>query len=279
MHNIPQHIAIIMDGNGRWAENRGLMRFEGHTAGVKAVKTAIQCCLDTKVPFLSLFAFSSENWMRPEQEVDFLMQLFLDTLQNEIKQLHEKKIRLRFTGDRLALSVAIQKQMQHAEELTLANEALTLNLAINYGGRWEIIEATRRIAEAVKTGTLALNDISETVFGNHLATQGLPEPDLFIRTSGEWRLSNFFLWQLAYTELYFTSTFWPDFTQKEFDLAIKSFQRRERRYGKTTEQLHELENRLLSQPAAGREVQTDTEHRTAVYECAQVDSSRVRKEI
>ena len=238
MVNIPQHIAIIMDGNGRWAENRGLMRFEGHTAGVEAVKTVIKCCLEAKIPVLSLFAFSSENWMRPESEVDFLMQLFLDTLHTEVNQLHENQICLRFTGDRQGLSGAIREQMNHAEQLTANNNALVLNLALNYGGRWEILRATRRIAEEVKAGTLDIDAIDEQAFGQYLATFGLTDPDLFIRTSGEWRLSNFFLWQLAYTELYFTPTLWPDFNKEEFEKALASFQERERRYGKTSQQIN-----------------------------------------
>jgi undecaprenyl diphosphate synthase len=242
MFKVPQHVAIIMDGNGRWAESRRLMRFEGHTAGIETVKTVIKCCLDTQIPILSLFAFSSENWMRPEKEVEFLMHLFLETLRAEIQGLHENKICLRFTGDRQTLSPAIREQMQYAEQLTAENQALTLNLALNYGGRWEIVRAARRIAEEVKAGTLDINAISEESFSQYLATFGLPDPDLLIRTSGEWRISNFFLWQLAYTEFYFTPTLWPDFTKEEFEKALASFQDRERRYGKTSHQITEQEN-------------------------------------
>ncbi len=239
MLNIPQHVAIIMDGNGRWAESRGLMRFEGHSAGIKAVKTILKSCLDIQIPVLSLFAFSSENWLRPEEEVNFLMQLFLETLQAEVQELNKNQICLRFTGDRQGLSPAIREQMHYAEELTASNEALTLNLALNYGGRWEIVRAVRRIAEDIKTGNLEINSIDEQSFGQYLTTFGLPDPDLFIRTSGESRISNFFLWQLAYTELYFTPTLWPDFTKEEFEKALICFQKRERRYGKTSQQLHE----------------------------------------
>ena len=242
MLNIPQHVAIIMDGNGRWAESRGLMRFEGHTAGIGAVKTVIKCCLDSQISVLSLFAFSSENWLRPQKEVDFLMQLFLDILQKEIQELHKNQICLRFTGDRNALSPAIREQMHYAEELTAKNQALTLNLALNYGGRWEIVRAARRMAEDVKAGNLEIDLINEQSFEPYLATFGLPEPDLFIRTSGEARISNFFLWQLAYTELYFTSTLWPDFTKEEFEKALASFQQRERRYGKTSQQIYGTEH-------------------------------------
>ena len=237
MLNIPQHVTIIMDGNGRWAESRGLMRFEGHTAGIASVKTVIKCCLDSKIPVLSLFAFSSENWLRPESEVDFLMQLFLQTLETEVNQLHENKICLRFTGDRQGLSAAIREQMHHAEQLTAENDALTLNLALNYGGRWEIVRAARRIAEDIKAGNLEIDTINEQSFEQYLATFGLPDPDLFIRTSGEWRISNFFLWQLAYTELYFSQTLWPDFTKEEFEKALANYQERERRYGKTSQQI------------------------------------------
>lgn len=239
MLNSPQHVAIIMDGNGRWAEHRGLMRFEGHTAGMEAVKTVIQCCLDKNIPVLSLFAFSSENWLRPESEVDFLMQLFLETLQNEVAKLHENGICLRFCGERQNLSKALREQMHSAEQLTANNDALTLNLALNYGGRWDIIQATQRIATEVKAGTLPIDAINESFFDQYLSTAGLPAPDLFIRTSGEWRISNFFLWQLAYTELYFTSTYWPDFNKAEFDKALASFNERERRFGKTSKQLNE----------------------------------------
>ena len=236
--NSPQHIAIVMDGNGRWAENRGLMRFEGHKAGVEVVKTVVECCLENKVPVLSLFAFSSENWLRPEKEVEFLMVLFLETLRNEIEALHDNKICLRFTGDRLSLSTALQEQMSFAEQLTASNQALTLNLALNYGGRWDILNATRQIADEVKAGIIDSHSIDEHYFEKHLATAGLANPDLLIRTSGESRLSNFFLWQLAYTELYFTPTLWPDFTKDEFEKALTNFKGRERRYGKTSKQLH-----------------------------------------
>ena len=206
MLNIPQHVAIIMDGNGRWAERRGLMRFEGHIAGVEVVKTIITCCLNTHIPILSLFAFSSENWLRPENEVDFLMQLFLETLQNEVQEFNKNQICLRFTGDRQSLTPALREQMHSTEELTALNQALILNLALNYGGRWEIARAARRIAEDIKAGNLEADSINEQSFGQYLTTFGLPDPDLFIRTSGESRISNFFLWQLAYTELYFTPT-------------------------------------------------------------------------
>jgi len=220
-----------MDGNGRWAEKRGLMRFEGHKAGVKALKETINHCLKTRIPILSLFAFSSENWMRPANEVDALMQLFLELLQQEIIELHEHQIRLYFTGDRHGLSAMIREQMQNAENLTAQNNALILNLALNYGGRWEIALAAKRLAKDVQAGRVDPDGITETIFAHYLMTSSLPEPDLFIRTSGEHRISNFFLWQLAYTELYFTYTLWPDFNNTEFDKALDYFSQRERRFG------------------------------------------------
>lgn len=238
MPTMPQHVAIIMDGNGRWAENRGLMRVEGHAAGIESVKTVMKCCLDAHIPILSLFAFSSENWMRPAQEVDFLMHLFLETLKAEIDSLHNNKICLRFSGNIEGLSTAIQEQIHYAEQLTANNQALMVNLALNYGGRWDIVQAVQRIAKEVQIGRLDIDSINEQSFGQYLSTCGLPDPDLFIRTSGEWRISNFFLWQLAYTELYCTSTLWPDFTKEEFEKALTSFENRERRYGKTSHQLN-----------------------------------------
>ena len=226
-----------MDGNGRWAENRGLMRFEGHRAGVETVKLITQTCLDMQIPVLSLFAFSSEHWLRPEAEVEFLMLLFLETLRTEVDKLHENQIRLRFIGERRSLSTAIQDQMAYAEQLTHHNNGLTLNLAINYGGRWDITQAARRIAEDAKRGKIIPDDINEETINQYLDSVNLPDPDLFIRTSGETRVSNFFLWQLAYTELYFTKTLWPDFTKDEFLQALTNFHERERRYGKTSQQI------------------------------------------
>ena len=228
-----------MDGNGRWAEQRSLLRFEGHKAGIDAVKTVVQCCIQKGIPVLSLFAFSSENWLRPQEEVVFLMHLFLEALQLEVKSLHENNIRLRFTGNREGLSPAICEQMDIAEALTVNNKTLVLNLALNYGGKWEITQAAARIAQDVKIGNLAVEAINEACFAKYLLTQDLPEPDLFIRTSGERRISNFFLWQLAYTELYFTNTLWPDFTEKEFERALASFAERKRRYGKISQQTEE----------------------------------------
>lgn len=221
-----------MDGNGRWAENRSLERIEGHKAGVEPVKEIIQSCLNKNIGCLSLFAFSSENWSRPTEEVDFLMQLFIDALSTELHTLHKHGIRLRFTGDRKPLSDALQKKMQEAEAMTVTNTQLLLNVVINYGGKWDLVNATQKIAEQVKAGLLCPSDINETTFATYLDTAGLPDPDLFIRTSGELRISNFFLWQLAYTELYFTKLYWPDFTKAEFEKALASYAMRKRRFGR-----------------------------------------------
>lgn len=232
---IPQHIAIVMDGNGRWAQNRGLPRVEGHRAGVSAVKAIIECCLSAKVPVVSLFAFSSENWARPENEVEFLMHLFAEALGHELNELHRYQVALRFTGDRQALSPALQEKMQLAEQLTEKNNRLILNIVVNYGGKWDIVQATQTIAKQVYAGELALTEINEHVLAQALNTHGLPDPDLFIRTSGEQRISNFFLWQLAYTELYFSEVLWPDFNEIEFNKALVNFSARERRYGKISQ--------------------------------------------
>lgn len=220
-----------MDGNGRWAENRGWERIEGHRAGVDTVKTIIQYCLHKKISVLSLFAFSSENWARPAMEVDFLMQLFLQALKREIKELHQEGVRVRFSGDRSQLSQALCDEMHAAESITAKNSKLILNFALNYGGKWDIVQAAKTIAKQVKDGAISIEAIDETVFAAYLDTQGLPDPDLFIRTSGEQRISNFFLWQLAYTELYFSELYWPDFTTTEFEKILTCFSARDRRYG------------------------------------------------
>lgn len=228
---IPQHVAIVMDGNGRWAEKRGLARIEGHKAGVESVKKMIQSCLTKKVACLSLFAFSSENWSRPVEEVNFLMELFLEALRKEITELNQHGIRMRFTGDRSPLSAVLQAQMEESEFITRNNTQLILNIVVNYGGKWDLTAAAKKIAEAVLHGEYSIEDINEERFTQLLDTHGLPDPDLFIRTSGELRISNFYLWQLAYTELYFTEIHWPDFNEHEFELALNSFSKRKRRFG------------------------------------------------
>lgn len=229
---IPQHVAIVMDGNGRWAEKRGLLRVEGHKAGIDAVKAVVEACLEKKIPVLSLFAFSSENWSRPEEEVRFLMALFISALDKEVQSLHEHGVLLRFTGCRHLLSSELKIQIEQAEAMTAKNTALILNVVVNYGGKWDILQATRQIISKVKLEELTLESITEKVIADHLSMSTLPDPDLFIRTSGEQRLSNFFLWQLAYTELYFTNVHWPDFTKTEFEAALVDFEHRDRRFGK-----------------------------------------------
>jgi undecaprenyl diphosphate synthase len=227
----PKHVAIIMDGNGRWAENRGLPRIEGHKAGVESVKKMIRSCMAKKILCLSLFAFSSENWARPIEEVNFLMELFIESLRNELPELNQHGIKMCFTGDRTPLSPILQKQMLEAEKLTTNNTQLILNIVVNYGGKWDLVTAAKKIAQAVIQGELTLDKINEVSFARYLDTHHLPDPDLFIRTSGELRISNFFLWQLAYTELYFTEVHWPDFGEDELELALASFSKRKRRFG------------------------------------------------
>lgn len=230
-YNLPQHVAIVMDGNGRWAENRGLPRIEGHKAGVQAVKKMITSCLEKKISCLSLFAFSSENWARPVAEVNFLMELFIEALRKELAELNQNGVQLKFTGDRAPLSPQLQNQMKEAELLTQGNHQLILNVVVNYGGKWDIVAAAKKIAQAAINGDFAIEDINEELFAKCLSTSDLPDPDLLIRTSGELRISNFFLWQLAYTELYFTLVNWPDFDEQEFELALASFNKRKRRFG------------------------------------------------
>lgn len=225
-----------MDGNGRWAERRGLPRVEGHRVGIEAVKSVIQCCIEKKIAVLSLFAFSSENWSRPETEVDFLMKLFIRALEQEIQTLHKHGISLRFIGDRTQLSEKLRTAMKASEELTKANRRLILNIAVNYSGKWDIIQAVNQLLSKHSAGNGEVFVINDSLFASFLSTHDLPEPDLFIRTSGELRISNFFLWQLAYTELYFTDTHWPDFSVQEFEKALTSFGLRNRRFGQVSTQ-------------------------------------------
>ncbi len=235
--NVPRHIAIIMDGNGRWAQKRFMPRAAGHQAGVKAVRKIVEYCATHNVEVLTLFAFSSENWRRPEAEVSLLMSLFMATLQREINKLDRNSIRLRFIGDRSAFSDKLQQKMAEGEAQTQNNKALTLVVAANYGGHWDICQAFLQIQEKMAVGELKKEDINEQLINQYLSTADLPEPDLFIRTGGEQRVSNFMLWQLAYTELYFTTTLWPDFDQNSLEDAIKSFRSRQRRFGHTGEQV------------------------------------------
>jgi len=234
---LPEHIAIIMDGNGRWARQRGLPRVAGHRKGVETVRATIQACVERKISWLTLFAFSSENWRRPKKEVELLMDLFIQALDREIQELHQNNIRFRIIGDISPLSQSIKDRIAKSEVLTQNNSGLTLSIALNYGGRWDITEATRRVCRDVVEGNQDISEINESILSGHLSTGGTPDPDLFIRTGGEKRISNFLLWQLAYTELYFTDIYWPEFGEEELNLALNSFAQRQRRYGQTGEQV------------------------------------------
>lgn len=234
---IPTHIAIIMDGNGRWAKRRGLPRVAGHREGVKSVRDVVEACAQLGVKYLTLFAFSTENWRRPRQEVDTLMKLLIRTLRTETENLHKNDIKLMAIGDIESLPVEVQKELKEAIEKTKNNKRMILNLALSYSGRWEIIEAVRDIARDVKDGKIKVEDINDKLFSRYLRTAGIPDPDLLIRTSGEYRISNFLLWQIAYTELYICDCLWPDFRRKHLYEAIRDYQKRERRFGMTSEQI------------------------------------------
>ncbi len=236
---VPRHVAIIMDGNGRWARRRGLPRFAGHKAGLETVRTTIKGCIHHGVKVLTLFAFSSENWRRPPEEVSLLMNLFMTALDREVRKLHSNGVRLRVIGDRQAFGEKLQAKIAAAEALTSANTALELVIAANYGGRWDLTEAARRVAERVQAGELPPSSITEETLTAELSLAGLPEPDLFIRTGGEKRISNFLLWNLAYTELYFTPLLWPEFGSEDFAAALKDFTTRQRRFGRTGEQVEQ----------------------------------------
>ena len=230
---VPRHVAIIMDGNGRWAKQRMLPRFAGHKRGVEAVRATVRACVERGVEFLTLFAFSSENWRRPAEEVALLMQLFHGALVNEVDRLNRNGVRLKVVGDTRRFEASIRGLIAQAEALTAANRRLTLTIAANYGGRWDILQALSRYSREHD----ATQDIREEDLAPYLAMSYAAEPDLFIRTGGEQRISNFLLWQLAYTELYFTETLWPDFDAAALDAAIESYRSRERRFGRTSEQL------------------------------------------
>jgi undecaprenyl diphosphate synthase len=247
---VPCHVAIIMDGNGRWAKRRRLPRFAGHKRGVEAVRGVVKACAERGVGFLTLFAFSSENWRRPPEEVALLMQLFIGALENEVQKLHRNGIRLRLIGDHSRFDPKIQALIAEGERLTAANRGLTLTVAANYGGRWDILQAFNRLAR--ERPERAQAGIAEADLAPYLAMSYAPEPDLFIRTGGEQRVSNFLLWQLAYTELHFTETLWPDFDAAALDAAFASYRRRERRFGRTSEQLGDARDaRVLPSAAAG----------------------------
>lgn len=232
--DVPRHVAVIMDGNGRWAKKRFMPRVMGHKRGVETVRDLIKQCIHYGVEYLTLFAFSSENWRRPPDEVKFLMGLFMEALKKEIESLHHNQIRLIMIGDRSKFDPLLVQAIHEAEKLTQHNTRLTLTIAANYGGRWDILQATRRMLHARPE---LVEDFSEQDVAPYLSMHYAPEPDLFIRTGGEQRISNFLLWQLAYTELYFTETLWPDFDDAAFKLALQSYRSRERRYGRTSDQL------------------------------------------
>ncbi len=229
----PRHVAIIMDGNGRWAKNQGKLRISGHKAGVKSVRRAVSFAVSHKLEALTLYAFSSENWSRPPQEVTALMELFVWALDSEVKSLHKHNVRLRIIGDISRFNNRIQERIRRAEELTQQNNGLTLNIAANYGGRWDIIQGARKLAEQVQEGLLRPDQITEESLAPYLCMQELAPVDLVIRTGGEHRISNFLLWQIAYAEFWFTDVLWPDFDENVFEGALNAFSLRERRYGGT----------------------------------------------
>lgn len=235
MGSVPRHVAIIMDGNGRWATKRYLPRVAGHAKGVETVRTIVEACVERGIEYLTLFAFSSENWRRPAEEVSLLMRLFVTALEREVSKMHANGIRLRVIGDLSRFDDKLQELIAKAERRTAHNAQLTVTICANYGGRWDIMQAAGKMVAA----NPGLTDFTEDQLAQHLAMAYAPEPDLFIRTGGEERISNFLLWQLAYTEFYFTETYWPDFDGAALDKAIASYQQRERRFGRTSEQLVE----------------------------------------
>jgi undecaprenyl diphosphate synthase len=235
--NIPKHVAVIMDGNGRWARNRAMPRHMGHRSGVTAVRKIVEVAAQRGVNYLTLFAFSSENWNRPREEVSKLMGLFVEALQREVDELHRNSVRLEFIGARIQLQAKLRDMIAAAEEQTQNNTGLRLQVAVAYGGRWDIVQATQSLAQQVAAGELQASEIDDTAIANKLALSGIPDPDLLIRTGGEQRISNFLLWNLAYAELWFCDTLWPDFGEQQFDDALQFYARRERRYGHTGEQI------------------------------------------
>lgn len=235
--NIPQHIAIIMDGNGRWAKERGMSRITGHQNGVESVRDIVEACGQINVKYLTLYAFSTENWKRPQDEVSMLMRLLVKALRDETDALHKNNVRLITIGDTSKLPREVQRELDDAIEKTKENTGLTLNLALSYSGRWDILGAVHRIVEEVRSGKITPDEINDSLFSRYLSTYGIPDPDLLIRTSGEMRISNFLLWQLAYTEIYIVSCYWPDFRRDNLYEAIRTFQQRERRFGLVSEQI------------------------------------------
>jgi undecaprenyl diphosphate synthase len=237
--NLPKHIAIIMDGNGRWAKEKGFLRVFGHENGTKSVRTTVESCAELGIENLTLYAFSTENWNRPKLEVKTLMQLLISSLKKEIGTMQKNSIRLNAIGNLEHLPERVLKELLHVIDETKDNTQMTLTLALSYGSRDELINAMKQICDKVKNNIISVENIDETLINQHLYTQNLPDVDLLIRTSGEKRISNFLLWQIAYAELYFTDVYWPDFTDKNLYEAIINYQKRERRFGKTSEQLHQ----------------------------------------
>jgi len=235
--NIPTHVAVIMDGNGRWARARGKARHSGHRAGVKSVRATVEAAAESGVQHLTLFAFSSENWGRPDEEVSSLMSLFVEALRREVSELHRNNVRLRFVGALHQLSDGLQKKMAAAEAKTAENTGLGLNVAVAFGGRWDIVTAARSLAEKVASGVISADKIDDDAFAAGLQLADVPDPDLLIRTGGEQRISNFLLWNLAYAELWFTDVLWPEFGKDEFSKALAYFANKQRRYGQTGEQI------------------------------------------
>ena len=236
-NKLPSHIAIIMDGNGRWAKQKGLLRAIGHENGTKSVRTVVEACAEINIPYLTLYAFSTENWNRPKKEVELLMRLLVSSLKKEIKTLQDNDINLKAIGNLEALPKKVYRELQEVISSTKDNTKMTLTLALSYGSREELIKTVKEISLKVKNNLISRDAIDESVINNHLYTQNLPDVDLLIRTSGEQRISNFLLWQLAYAELYFTDTLWPDFTKSHLFEALLNYQNRERRFGRTSEQL------------------------------------------
>ena len=236
-NNIPKHVAIIMDGNGRWAKQKGEMRIFGHTNGVESVRESLTAAAEIGVKYLTLYAFSTENWNRPKEEVAALMDLLVKAIYDEVEELNEKGVRLETIGNTSILPVSCREALNEAKERTKNNDKITLILALSYSSRWEIAQAVKTMAEESMSGKLNVETINEDLISSYLSTSNFPDPELLIRTSGENRVSNFLMWQLAYTELYFTETLWPDFKKEHFFKAIKDYQDRERRFGKTSEQI------------------------------------------
>lgn len=234
VERLPRHVAVIMDGNGRWAKRRGMPRIMGHRRGVDVLKDLLRCCRDWGIEALTAYAFSTENWGRPTEEVEFLMLLFERVLRRELKEMMEEDVRIRFVGNLAVLPNSLQSEISKAVEATSNNQGIQFTIATNYGGRQEIVNACKQIAQQIQTGQIAPDDIDESVFERYLYTNGICDPDLLIRTSGEMRISNFLLWQMAYAEIYVTETFWPDFDRAEFHQALTDYQQRERRFGKVS---------------------------------------------